>query len=177
MRPTKFPNLEGLQTSLSYKTVLVAACVLFAMLFFGTNTRQRSVHVGANRPEAIGRNGKFDNDGAFLPFPGNTIICTVPPENPLYPILENLHIELRRQEFSSLHALLPPASWHMTLLEGVCDRVRTPDRWPQNLQLDAPIQTCSTLFASELSTFDLNATLPIRMAVADLTATTGGVRV
>lgn len=63
----------------------------------------------------------------------------------------------------------------MTLLEGVCDRIRTPDRWPHNLQLDAPIYACSTLFARELSTFNLNATLPIRMALADLTATADGV--
>ena len=111
--------------------------------------------------------GKFDPNGHVQPFAGNTIICHLSPASPLYASLLALHAKLAASPLSHLYALLPPPSWHMTVFEGVCDRVRErPGHWPAALPADAPLADCEALFSARLAAFDLrDGGPPYAMAV------------
>ena len=108
---------------------------------------------------------KFEPDGRLLPFPGSTIICPLSPESALHRALLRLSSDLQGTGFASLYAMLPPTSWHMTIFEGVSDKIRKPGLWPESLALYAPLESCTTLFKQKLRDFDLRTEPPFRMAV------------
>ncbi len=121
---------------------------------------------------------KFDPSGAVQRFPGNTIICRLPPSAPLYGALRRLHADLERSAgLSHLYALLPPSSWHMTVFEGACDQVRRQGYWPTaNLPLDATassLDECTALFRAQLDTFGCSTGTAIARR---LPASRGGLR-
>ncbi|KAJ6511929.1 RNA ligase/cyclic nucleotide phosphodiesterase [Mycena vitilis] len=100
---------------------------------------------------------KFDKEGNVQPFPGNTILGVISPssEPELYASLLALHGKLKNIHLSNLYVLLPPASWHMTVFEGVCDQVRNFAAWPDDLPNDASLEECNSLYEKKLSSFDL----------------------
>ncbi|KIX01875.1 uncharacterized protein Z518_09602 [Rhinocladiella mackenziei CBS 650.93] len=114
-------------------------------------------------PRWIGQ--KFEPDGRLLSFPGNTVICHLSPQSELHHALQGLYKELKEGEFASLQALLPPTSWHMTIFEGVSDKMRKHGVWPDNLPPDASLDGCNALFNQKLAAFDLETEPPFRMAV------------
>jgi hypothetical protein len=63
----------------------------------------------------IGVPSKFDPEGNVQPFSGNTIIVHLSPRTEFYASLLELHAKLAASPLSSLFALLPPESWHMTI--------------------------------------------------------------
>jgi hypothetical protein len=103
----------------------------------------------------LGVPGKFDPSGNVRPFPGNTIVCHLSPTSNFYSSLLILYEGLRTSSLSHLIALLPPPSWHMTVFEGVCDRVRLEAYWTKDLPLDASLEDVTALFAQRLASFDL----------------------
>jgi len=110
------------------------------------------------RPEyPLGVPSKFAPDGSVQPFPGNTIVCHVSPSSPLYESLFELHTKLKNSQFAPLITLLPPESWHMTVFEGVCDKVRAPGYWPAHIET---LKYCTSLFATRLRKFDLGQSKP-----------------
>ena len=108
---------------------------------------------------------KFEPNGCVRYFPGNTIICHLPPESALYRTLLVVYNELAGKDFALFYTLLPPASWHMTVFEGVCDQVRKPSFWPEDMSLDAPLTRCNARFKQKLASFDLGIEPPFRMAI------------
>ncbi|KIW79817.1 hypothetical protein Z517_06432 [Fonsecaea pedrosoi CBS 271.37] len=111
-------------------------------------------------PSSIGR--KFDPDGKVLPFPGNTIICHLSPDQPLYPAMLGLYDSLRSHRFASLYTMLPPESWHMTVFEGVSDETRA---WPSDLPLNAPLDICTALFKKKLENFEFDTSTPFQLTI------------
>ena len=111
---------------------------------------------------------KFDPDGKAQPFPGNTIVCHLSPSSPLYASLLGLYAKMEASPLSRFYTLLPPASWHMTVFEGVCDKVRRPAYWPADLAIDAPLEECTALFEQRLGAFDLACAPPYRMKITGL---------
>jgi len=103
---------------------------------------------------------KFSPDGQVQPFPGNTIVCHLPPSSALHTSLQELYAGLEASPQRQLFALLPPASWHMTVFEGVCDQVRYAAYWPSDLPLDAPLADVTAHFASKLRGWDLGDLAP-----------------
>ncbi|KAK0631685.1 RNA ligase/cyclic nucleotide phosphodiesterase [Immersiella caudata] len=103
----------------------------------------------------IGVPSKFDPEGNVQPFSGNTIIAHLSPQTEFYASLLELHAKLAASPLSSLFALLPPGSWHMTIFEGVCDSVRAPGHWPKDLHHDASLAQCTSHFVSKLENFHL----------------------
>ena len=99
------------------------------------------------------------------------------PDNELYKSLRQLYDELAASPLAPLFALLPPESWHMTVLEGVCEQVRTPGYWPHDLPADAPLEQCTALFTEKLKKFDIgdDGEPPYRMAVAGFSSFTVGI--
>ncbi|KAH8891833.1 DUF1868-domain-containing protein [Thozetella sp. PMI_491] len=106
---------------------------------------------------------KFDLDGNVQSFPGNTILSHLSLDSELYASLLVLYDKLRDSHLSSLYTLLPPSSWHMTVFEGVCDQVRKPGFWPDDLAPGASLQECTEHFSRKLQTFDLQCKPPFRM--------------
>ena len=112
---------------------------------------------------------KFDPDGNVQHFPGNTIICHLPNSSELYSSMLVLYDRLKQSPLSHLYAMLPPTSWHMTVFEGVVDKNWKPGYWPSNLPADTSLGDCTALFKEELSSFDLQTTLPYHMQVVGMT--------
>ncbi|KAJ1566736.1 hypothetical protein HK405_008625 [Cladochytrium tenue] len=140
----------------------------------------------------VGR--KFTADGGFRRFPGNTFIFPLPAASPLRAPLLALHAALGDAAaadggeggLGQAITLLPPSSWHMTLFQGVLDQERgQPARasdggdggtsstavgdgvlWPSDVAFDAPLADVTALFARKMAGFDMNTTMPVRMAVA-----------
>ena len=108
---------------------------------------------------------KFHPNGDVMFFPGNCIICHLSPDSALYKTLSVVYNKLAEQDFARLYTLLPPASWHMTVFEGVCDRIRKTHFWPEDVPLDASLTTCNALFMQKLARFDLGTEPPFRIAV------------
>ncbi|KAK3393492.1 RNA ligase/cyclic nucleotide phosphodiesterase [Podospora didyma] len=138
----------------------------------------------AARPDyPIGVPSKFDPEGNVQPFPGNTIVAHLAPASPLYASMLDLYNKLASHPLSSLYALLPPPSWHMTVFEGVCDQVRGPGYWPRDLPpSDSPsstttLEACTALFAQKLADFDLQCDPPFRLTVTGFTSLAVGIGV
>ncbi len=117
-----------------------------------------------NNPSGVG--SKFDTNGNFLHFPGNTIICHLPRQNAFHDVLNSIYDVLVGCDLAHTYALLPPSSWHMTLFEGVCDQVRTEGFWPSDLSPNAPLDNCDRLFSNKPATFDLDCELPLQLKVS-----------
>jgi len=110
---------------------------------------------------------KFDPDGTVQHYPGNTIVSHLleDAEPELYKSMLVLYDKLKNSHLSHLYALLPPSSWHMTVFEGVCDQVRVPGRWPDDLPMDASLEECTSQFGNKLSSFDLQCDPPYRISI------------
>lgn len=124
-----------------------------------------------HRPSGVGT--KFNADGTVRRFPGNTIICHLPQDSPLRPMLIALYTALASSPMQNLYTLLPPVSWHMTIFEGVCDEIRKPGFWPSDIPLDAPLTDCSALFAKKLRASDLVVNSSYRMKLERLQFSNG----
>jgi hypothetical protein len=96
---------------------------------------------------AVGR--KFREDGSVRQFPGNTIICMIGPDNPVYPELIRFAESFKGLDCSRKYTLLPPSSYHMTVIQGVCEEVRKPELWSRNLSLDAPLEETDRFFSKQ----------------------------
>lgn len=82
---------------------------------------------------------KFNEDGSVRTFPGNTCISKVVPEMPIYSGLLELQNRLKALDVNGKYGFLPPSSFHMTVIEGVCDQFRKPELWSSKLPLDMPL--------------------------------------
>jgi hypothetical protein len=87
--------------------------------------------------KAVGQ--KFYQDGSVRPFPGNTVIAKVLPSLPIYAGLVEAQERFRAADSSGKYVFLPPSSFHMTIIEGLCDQVRTPELWSHKLDLQLPL--------------------------------------
>ena len=83
---------------------------------------------------------KFNEDGSAKRFPGNTVVCMVPPDSDTYKALAVARDILRRGlGEAGRYAWLPESSYHMTVFDCVCDQERRVEKWTSNLPLDAPL--------------------------------------
>jgi hypothetical protein len=108
--------------------------------------------MGVKYTGAVGK--KFNADMTAREFPGNTIICHVPPDSPTHEFLQRFQADLKIQPWAAKYSFLPPSSFHMTVFEGVCDQVRRPGVWPHKLPLDASLEEVDAMFTREWATID-----------------------
>lgn len=92
---------------------------------------------------AVGQ--KFNKDGSVREFPGNTVISKITPDMPVYSGLVETQDMLKAIDSGGKYGFLPPSSFHMTVIEGVCDQVRRPENWTSKLPLDAPLAEVTQL--------------------------------
>lgn len=89
---------------------------------------------------------KFNADGSIRLFPGNTIICFVQPDSVVYQKALWVQEQLQGQPFAHKFALLPPSSFHMTVMQLLCDQTRSAEYWSAKLALDAALEDTDEFF-------------------------------
>lgn len=120
----------------------------------------------AATPRTVGH--KFLANRQVHPFAGNTIICHVPQQEDgfaAFDALLDIYREFPAQAFMAKVAVLPPSSYHMTVLGCADDEHRKAGLWPRDVPLDAPMAQCDAALAGRLALFDLACGLPLRMRV------------
>lgn len=95
---------------------------------------------------------KYHEDGSVRYFPGNTIICMVNTGTKLYEELVNVRDLLQELKCVNKFVFMPPSSYHMTAIEGVCDQVREQAYWTKLLPLDTPLEEVDKFFIEKYST-------------------------
>jgi hypothetical protein len=116
-----------------------------------TTTTTTTTTLTAQRPPyPIGIPAKFSAEGLVQRFPGNTTLCRVPDDSPLLPGLRAVHAAISSHPyFSKRIHLLPPASWHMTVLDGVREKECEPGMWPPGKEKQ-PLAECTNEFTQRL---------------------------
>ncbi len=109
-----------------------------------------------------GGGGKFAPDGEVLPFPGNTILCHIDPASAAHRALAALQDRARAAPWGRFFAFLPPASFHMTLFEGVCMNPGYRSEWPAGAAPDLTRNEVSRLLLDRLAGVRLPAGHRIR---------------
>ncbi|KAL4874989.1 RNA ligase/cyclic nucleotide phosphodiesterase [Aspergillus karnatakaensis] len=87
------------------------------------------------REHPLGVPFKFSADGTVQRYPGNTTVCHIPADSPLQPLLHTTYNALNTHpRLSKIIAILPPSSWHMTVVNGVREQECEPGMWPPGLE-------------------------------------------
>ncbi|WP_343611035.1 DUF1868 domain-containing protein [Novosphingobium sp.] len=122
---------------------------------------------GTPLPPDVGR--KFTRDGLVMPFAGNTIICHLPqqgPDSAPFDTLLDIYRALPAEPWARKVAVLPPSSYHMTIIGGANQKERRRPLWPADLPLDLPMADCNRILGERLRAFRLGAEAgPYRMRV------------
>ncbi len=107
---------------------------------------------------------KFEADGTARRYPGNTVIADVRPGCGAYAVLQRLRERTLEEGFGGSLILLPQDSYHMTVLRGLNDQVRTSAFWPNALPKNAPMREADDYVASAVASVKMPG--PIRMQFA-----------
>lgn len=133
------------------------------------------------RPQyPIGIPSKFSPDGVVQRYPGNTILCHIPAGSPLLTSLRAIHAAVSSHPtFSKTVHLLPPESWHMTVLDGIREKECEPGMWPLGKEKQ-PLGDCTKVFAQNLRKLGLELEKeglapPYRMRVRGFDAAVVGI--
>ncbi|CCI83897.1 DUF1868 domain-containing protein [Corynebacterium otitidis] len=79
--------------------------------------------------ENKGTRQKWDVDGVARRFRGTTVVSHVVPESPMWLAQRRIYRDLIERGVSRDYGMLPPSSFHMTVIEGLKTR-DLGDRWP-----------------------------------------------
>lgn len=115
------------------------------------------------------RQRKFTEKGKVLPFAGNTIICHLPQQGSNsghFNVLLDFYRSAPWTAFGRKTAFLPPSSYHVTILDGVCDVHRTTEKWPRSLRNDVAFEECNSVVANRIKSTSLPAAFEVSMNVA-----------
>ena len=97
----------------------------------------------------VGR--KFAKDGSYQHFEGNTIICKVKPDCSFYQVASTVSQKIQMTSPARSYTFLPQESFHMTMIQGVCDVDRSVELWSKYLSLDAKLEETDLFFTNEFS--------------------------
>lgn len=113
----------------------------------------------------VGR--KFEADGSARMFPGNTVLCFVEPQSPIGRAATAFGTEIGQQPWGAKWAMLPPSSFHMTVMDLLCDQVRSPKRWSSQLVLDADLRDTDVFFGARVPALPVPQQLVMRVDAID----------
>ena len=82
---------------------------------------------------------KFNEDGSPRRYPGNTVIADVRSGCAAYDAMMSLKSIARAAGLENMMILMPEDSYHMTVIRGLNDLVRSNAYWPSKLPKDAPM--------------------------------------
>lgn len=89
---------------------------------------------------------KFYADGRVRHSPGNTVICPIAEDHPVYEKALWVQQQLESLPFADKYTFLPPSSFHMTVLPLLLDAERTTELWSRHLPLDASLDQTDQFF-------------------------------
>lgn len=104
---------------------------------------------------------KFEPDGSARCYPGNTVIADVRPGCGAYTVMTQLRQMVVDVGFAESMILLPEDSYHMTVIRGMNDQVRTDAFWPPALRRDAPMTEVDDYLTAAIASVPMPG--PIRM--------------
>lgn len=99
---------------------------------------------------------RFHSNGKVREFKGNTVLCRIPLESRLSQLLRRYQKCFAESPIGASMAFLPPASFHMTLFQGLNDQARTKDRWSPSIPIDQPIEDVHAHYVQALSSVKLS---------------------
>lgn len=88
---------------------------------------------------------KFNEDGSFRFFPGNTVISKLDHSAPVWQEFLTIRGMLEALPAAHCATMLPDDSIHMTVFEGVCHQWRKPELWTSLLPLDCRLSETDDL--------------------------------
>jgi len=91
----------------------------------------------ASPPRHLGQ--RYDANGAFLPEPGNTVVCHLTADSETERALADARAQYLCMPEADRLAITPLSSLHMTLFQGIIEYRRSPEYWPAGMSLDTPI--------------------------------------
>jgi len=109
-------------------------------------------------------NIKFNTDGSPRRYPGNTVISDICPDNKAFGVIKHLTEQLKERNLDDLFILLPDNSYHVTIIRGVNDLVRTKDYWPPAIPLDAPMDKVDNFVRSCVESVEAPETVHMRFS-------------
>jgi hypothetical protein len=104
---------------------------------------------------------KFNPDGSPARYPGNTVVCDVNPDNPAYPILREIVTSIDKNGLSPLLIKLPCDSYHVTIMRGLNDKVRTPKFWPPELSTSCTLADMDSYVREKLKGIPFSVSFPM----------------
>lgn len=109
----------------------------------------RSAHSKA--PSHLGT--RYTRDGAFLPEPGNTVVCHLVEGSETQRALVDARARYQAMPDCASLAFTPVESYHMTLFQGILEGRRNYPYWPKDLAGDTPIPVMTERFLERLKGF------------------------
>lgn len=110
----------------------------------------------------IGR--KFHEDGSIRHYPGNTCVSDIIPGCSAYDVMLELHQMVMDSGLAKYFIMLPADSYHMTVIRGLNDQVRTDEFWPANLDKNATMDEVDDYVSAAIERAGLPG--PVRMKFA-----------
>lgn len=104
---------------------------------------------------------KFYEDGTVRHYPGNTVVADIIPGCSAYDVMLQLRQMLTDGGLAQYFVLLPADSYHMTVIRGLNDQVRTDDYWPAGLSKTAPMTQVDDYISAAIEKAGLPG--PVRM--------------
>ena len=98
---------------------------------------------------AIGK--QFFEDGSVRRYMGNTVVAPVYPTCPAYDVMCRLRQMVIDAGLESHYIFMPTDSYHMTVISGVNDQLRTEKRWPPKLPFDLPMEEVDDYIANAVA--------------------------
>ncbi|XQA70305.1 DUF1868 domain-containing protein [Xanthomonas sacchari] len=126
------------------------------------------------QPPDVGR--KFLRSRRPLPFPGNTFLGHLQQQGDGYQSFDrvlDIYREFSEHRFADKFALLPPSSYHVTLLGGVNEIDRAGGPWPSDMARDVPLSDIHATFLARLQQRDVAPLGACRFLIDPAAAKTG----
>ncbi|WP_298841688.1 DUF1868 domain-containing protein [uncultured Roseobacter sp.] len=107
----------------------------------------------ANNPVPPSRLGLRYNASGFLPEAGNTVVCHLDRSNPAHKAVLAARAAIQALPGAENLLFTHEDSLHMTIFEGVIETRRSPDAWPDGMDVMAPVEEISLKLKDRLTGF------------------------
>lgn len=106
--------------------------------------------------------GRFDYQGSVLPWPGNTIICHIKKDSAEHRALWEVQEALKSATHADAFTFLPPASFHMTVFQGINCFETDSEAWPTGIPRSTERDAVSDILLQRLENTPLPQSHHIR---------------
>ncbi len=96
---------------------------------------------------------RFNQEGKFLPEPGNTIVCHLTDGSATQQAIRQMRSRYLTMPEADRLAFTAESSLHMTLFQGIIEYRRALPYWPADLPLETPIDDMTEIMAQRLEHF------------------------